>query len=224
MRVVNRLVMACVAAAVGLAAPAAWASVSPNLVKNPSFEEHSASSRQYNMDNATATATIDYFTAFGHGGGASDGEIDLTVGSSYFGTPEHGNSFVTLHTSTSSSGNQDAFAIELIESLVVGHVYELSFFAHCGPDGSRGVEAGISTSATGFGTQIFSASAYSNQKSVWTQLSGQFTATIPATHLTFQSAYSGNSQASLDNVRLELVPEPASIILLLGASLLLLRR
>jgi hypothetical protein len=192
------------------------------LVRNRSFENNTASGTTFNMSNAQATATIADLTAFG-----TSEEIDLSMAGNHFGDPQDGDWFVSLHTRADFvGGDQDALSLLLESPLTTGADYRLSFYV-TGINGDLpGLDVGVSTSSTAFGTQIFATNAYPAAINSWTHHTTIFTATTAATHLTMRSAFPSDSLASVDNFSLTLVPEPAAATLaaLAGAAIMARRR
>ena len=179
-----------------------------NLILNGDFENNTASATIFNMRNTTFNATIFDATAFG-----SSQEIDLVTGTRFGIAPQSGNWKLGLHQNTSFPTNVDAFSFDLSGSIVSGRAYALQFFA--AGLASRGfsplgpVEIGLSSSATSFGTQIFSGTPTSTTS--WTQFDHAFVAPVNAMFLTVRSGTLANGYAFVDNFTLIL--EPAGLTL-----------
>src|SRR5205085_2587111 len=116
-------------------------------------------------------------------------------------------------------------SLTLASPAVVGQTYRLQFAAESDNQLSTIlgiIEIGISTSATAFGTQIFSANPAAGD---WTLYDQTFIAPISGQYLTVSSDPNHAGWTHVDNFQLELVPEPAGwAILGLVAALLAWRR
>ena len=181
-----------------------------NLVLNGDFETNSASSTQFNLDNAAFNALVSNVTAFGNAQ-----EIDLITGTDFGLAPQSGTWKLGIHTQFRPLLSFDAFAMALSAPLVVGGAYDLSFWAAESPDvGELGiVEVGISNSASTFGTLVFSGLP----GQTWTNFTQTFVAPSAATFLTVRNALIRGIYNSVDNFSLtesQGVPEPATLALL----------
>ena len=179
-----------------------------NAILNGDFETNTASGTLFNMSNASFSSVVSSATAFG---GAQ--EIDLVTGAGFGITPQSGSWKLGIHTQT--SGIFDAFSLTLSSALVSGNSYALQFFVAQYSGYSSSVDIGVSSSATGFGTLLFSASGLN--PNAWTQINQTFTAPINATFLTVRSGQPNGVYSFVDNFSLDsanVVPEPASLALL----------
>src|SRR2546421_3599977 len=130
-------------------------SAQADLILNGNFENNTAGATMFNMSNATYNATVANSTAFG-----TAQEIDLITGTDFGIAPQSGKWKLGIHTQVNPA-NFDAFSLTLASPLVTGDLYDLSFYATNSPTGFQNagpgpVEIGLSTSATSFGTLIFS--------------------------------------------------------------------
>ena len=201
-----------IALVAGIAIAALFVSTSAeatSILLNGNFENNTAGSTQFNMSNATFTATVANATAFG-----TAQEIDLITSTDFGITPQSGNWKLGLHTQV--GGPQDAFSFSLSSAVVGGTSYTLSFFGALlagQPPGT--IEVGISTSASSFGTLVYSATPFFTSQ--WQQLGNVFVAPSNASFLTVRtSAFEGYS--FVDNFTLDpastAVPEPGTMTLL----------
>src|SRR5215208_2980775 len=127
-----------------------------SIILNGDVEDNTSSSSEFNLSNANFNAIVADATAFGTGD-----EIDLVTGTDFGIAPESGDWKLGLHTS-SLSGFFDAFSFDLSSAIVAGTSYDLELFAALHPDRPTGtVEIGVSSSATAFGTLVFSATPLS---------------------------------------------------------------
>jgi hypothetical protein len=185
-----------VAAAICLSSLPVPQSVSAaNLVLNPSFETNIASTTTFNMSNAHLTATVSNVTGFG-----VNQEVDLTKlgGNAFFGVPEDGDWFLSLHTLTTGA-DRDAISILLSSPLVAGTLYDLFLYATGREGDQKGVDIGVSTASTAFGSSVFSSTSYNGNVSAWTQLTTTFSSPINATYLTVMSGTTSDALVSIDN-------------------------
>ncbi len=188
-----------------------------NLIINGDIEDNTAFGSTFNMTNAIFNTKVANATAFG-----TSEEIDLVTGSGYGIAPQSGDWKLGLHQAATT--NVDAFSLDLSSPVISGNTYALQFFAAglatttTYPFGS--VEIGLSSSATNFGTLIFSGAPTSIE--VWTQFDHGFVAPVNASFLTVRNATETDMYAFVDNF--SLIPEPATVALLGFGSLTLLRR
>jgi hypothetical protein len=184
-----------------------------NLIPNGDFETNTAIAPSYNVPNASLNALLSNVTAFGPAS-----EIDLVSRTSFGIAPRSGTWKIGMNSQLGTPN--DALAFALSSSVLSGSTYDLQIFlagqalTTLGP-----VEVGLSSSATSFGTLVYSASPTS--LTAWSQFDTTFTAGTSASFLTLRTGSSPDLIHSfVDNVSLELVPEP-STGLLVGLSLLL---
>jgi len=180
---------------------------------NGDFENNSAGGTTFNMTNATFNATMSDMTAFG-----GSEEIDLVTGTDFGIAPQSGDWKLGLHQRTNDPANVDAFSFDLSSSIVSGYAYDLQFYT-AGLDGKAlgAVEIGLSSSATDFGTLIFSGTAASAD--AWTQFDYNFVASINADFLTVRVDTLTDMYAFVDNFSLNTAPAvvPAPGAFLLGS-------
>lgn len=181
-----------------------------NLISNGDFETNTASVTLFNMSNASFSATVSAATGFGDAE-----EIDLITGTDFGIAPQSGSWKLGIH--TQAGGPFDAFSLTLSSALVSGNSYALRFFAAQFPAFASSVDIGVSSSATAFGTLLFSASGLSSD--AWTQIDQTFSAPINASFLTVRSGlpvtvYSFVDNFSLDSAGVSAVPEPGTLGLL----------
>jgi hypothetical protein len=183
--------------------------IGANLILNGDFENNTASATMFNMQNALFTSTVAAATAFG-----TADEIDLITGSPFGLPPVSGNWKVAIH--RSSSGNNDAFSLDLSAPVVAGQSYVLDFFAQrvtTFDAGVGAVQVGISGDATAFGTLLFSGVADTTS---WTHFTFAFLAPVNGQFLTVQiDPDAAPTWAHLDNFSLTAVPEPTALALLM---------
>jgi hypothetical protein len=186
------------------------------MVVNGSFEDNSAVHTEWNLLNAPFSSLLTGVTAFG----AREG-IDLqTIGSGWGSAPQDGNWKVSP--ASDFGGTSEAFTMDLTGPLTKGRSYNLSFYIEpllTGAFQDGTVLIGLSTSATSFGTQIFSATA---RASGWTLESTTFLAPNSGSFLSVLVTNDVNSWVGLDNFTLEssaAVPVPAAVWLF-GSALL----
>ncbi|MBI5708498.1 MAG: PEP-CTERM sorting domain-containing protein [Armatimonadetes bacterium] len=193
---------------------------SANMILNGDFESNSASGDMYNLSNGGFTSTMSNTTGYGSGG-----ELDIMTTSTYGFAPQSGSWKVGMATGIGT----DAFSFDLSGSILNGTSYTLSFYAAATTairPGTGPVDIGISTSATSFGTQVYTTGT-GISGSGWQYFTTTFTAGINASYLTVQCAPTGGdiSWIHVDNFSLTAVPEPGSLAVLgLGAFLLARRR
>jgi hypothetical protein len=174
-----------------------------NLVLNGDFENNSAASSIFNMSNSSFDAVVADATAFG-----TAEELDLVTGNDFGIPPQSGNWKVGLH--TQPIGTFDAFSLTLSSALVVGESYNLKFYAAADINFLSGVDVGLSTSATDFGTLHFIALPASVTD--WTEYNFSFVASSAATFLTVQSITPDEFYTFVDNFSLNsAVPEPSAL-------------
>ena len=182
-----------------------------NLIPNSSFETNTLMATAFNMNNADLTAAVDSVTGFG-----LSNEIDLVMGLGIDGiSAQDGDWRLRLHTKDDDDADMDAFSIALSSNLVIGQMYELSFYA-AGSSAPKDVAIGLSNDANSFGTNIFASSEYVQGR--WTQLTTMFTATDAWSFLTVKSGSTKDAIANVDNFVLEeaVVPIPAAALLFIS--------
>ncbi len=189
-----------------------------NLVLNGDFENNSAGSTQFNLQNTQFTSLMANATAFG-----SSSELDIVTSTDFGIAPQSGSWKVGLHQNTASPSNVDAFSLALDGGVTAGQSLNLSFYISALSGEPLGqLEFGLSNSPTDFGTQIFTGMATS--PTVWTHLTHDFTAPISASYLTISSLTSPDNYAFLDNVTLTPTLGSAAIVALGGLAIARRRR
>ncbi len=181
---------------IALAVASFATNASANLIINGDFEDNTAAGSLFNMTNADFTATVTGATGFG-----TSEEMDFVTGTSFGIAPQSGDWKVGMHSRDIDGPPFDAFSFALAGPLSVGETYDLSFWAagiSIDPFGL--VEIGLSTSATDFGTLVFSGSPLSFDS--WTELSSSFMASIAATFLTVRVGNPRDGFAFVDNFSL----------------------
>jgi hypothetical protein len=186
----------------------AFCVVSPagNLILNGDFDNNTAGTTQFNVSNAAFNGFMADATAFG-----TAQEIDIIKGTDYLIPPESGN--WKLGIATNFLGEYDAFSLSLSSALVAGNNYRLQFFGALEIAGFPSeVAIGVSSSATDFGTQIFSGTPTSPD--AWTQFDVAFQAPINASYITVLNlkGYTFVDNFSIDGT--SSTPEPSSLFLL----------
>lgn len=201
-----------------LAMASATAEAEP-IILNGSFENNTASSTMFNLNTLTFNATVADATAFG-----DPLEIDLVTGTAFGLAPQSGDWKLGLRTNPSTPGVADGFSLSLSTGLVGGLSYDLAFFGGLLDNSLFGtvpgpIEIGVSNSATGFGTLVFSGTP-TGALSSWTAFRATFIAPEDATFLTVRSGSVPNQYVFVDNFSLapttpvpEPVPEPTSLLL-----------
>ena len=183
-----------------------------NLVLNGGFETNTSSGCDFNKSNAGFTAAMANASGFGSGN-----EIDIMEGAC-LNAPgaQSGTTYVGIH--TFDSGHVDAFSLALSAPLAIGATYRLELYAR-GLNSVDDLEIGLSTSATDFGSLIYSTTANFGS---WQLKATDFLAAGGEAFLTFRAGTAGNDYVYLDTISLVQtatgVPEPAALGLLgLGA-------
>ena len=167
-----------------------------NLVLNGDFENHGSSGCDYNLTNADYTSKMDDSWGFG-----SANEIDIMEGACFGPLAYSGTTRVGLHTAN-ENGASDALSLELSSPLVAGNTYRLMFAAAAVTrfDPHEGsVEVGLSTSATSFGTHVYTGGAVAD---VWTLHDHSFVAPLAAGYVTIRQDNSLQSWSHVDSVAL----------------------
>lgn len=204
----------------GFLAILGFTSVQANLLTNGGFEINTAAGNMDNMSNATWNATVGNSTAYG-----GSNELDLYDASAAYGpTPCEGLWKAAMH-SQAGTALTDAFTLEFSSALTVGNTYKLSFCAVANDDFSSGpgaLDLGISTTAGTFGTGVYSTAVATG--TTWTLYSTTFVASIAATHLSVETAVGNSGWSHVDDFKVEVVPEPATMAALGVGALGLLRR
>ncbi len=177
-----------------------------NMILNGGFETNTAITTSPNVPNATLNTMISNFTAFGSGN-----EIDL-VTTGGFGIAPHGGDW-KIGMNSQVGAPYDALSLDLSSSISSGSSYDLQLFLAGESAGTLGpVEVGISSSATSFGTLVYSATPTSS--TAWDQFDFTFVAPNNATYLTFRTSSSPDLIYSfVDDISLVLVPEPSTALL-----------
>jgi hypothetical protein len=178
-----------------------------NMILNGDFETNTAIASSYNVPNSSLNTLVSNFTAFGTGN-----EIDLVTGTDFGIAPQSGSWKIGMNSQVGTPS--DAMAFALSSSVLSGSSYDLQIFLAGGDLATLGpVEIGLSSSATSFGTLVYSAAPTST--SAWSQFDTTFVAPTAASFLTLRTASSPDVIYSfVDNVSLELVPEPTTGLLL----------
>ena len=191
-----------------------------NLILNGSFEDNTAGGTVFNMSNVEFNATVASATAFGDAE-----EIDLMDSSSGFGlAPVHGDFKLGIHR-VSVEGGTDAFSFDLSSSIVAGTTYTIDFWADAETTfdpGTGPIEIGISSSATSFGTLVFTSGSLST--GTWSHFISDFVAPVSGDFLTVLPSTSEETWAHIDDFSLTIVPGPATAALLGLGGLLATRR
>lgn len=184
-----------------------------SLILNGSFEDNSAVGNVWSPTNAAFNALVKNVTAFGVREG-----IDIqTVGTPYGLAPIDGK--WKISPASDVGGTAEAFSMTLSGPLVVGQSYDLSFYIErlvSSPWDGGAVQIGLSTSATGFGTYLTSASA---PDSGWLHVATTFVAPNAGSYLSVRVTNEKSSWVGLDGFELNavpVVPEPQTYALLLA--------
>lgn len=191
-------------------------SAQASLVVNGSFEDNSTVGTAFNLSNASFSSMLTGVTAFG----AREGIDIQTIGSGFGLAPQDGDWKVSP--ASDIGGLSEAFTMDLTGPLTMGESYDLSFYIErlfSGPNDGGTVQIGLSTSATSFGTQIFSATA---PASGWLFESTTFLAPNAGSFLSVFVTNDTSSWVGLDNFTLDAsaaVPVPAAFWLF-GSALL----
>lgn len=167
-----------------------------NLLVNNDFENTSAGTTQLNPSNSEFNAFMTSVTAFGIREG-----IDIqTFGSGFGVAPQSGSWKVSP--ASDAGGDTEAFSFELTSPLVAGSSYDLSFYFErlaSGVFDGGVVEVGVSSSATAFGTLVYTSIPAVDG---WTLASTTFSSPISASHLTVRLTNATSSWVGLDNFSL----------------------
>jgi hypothetical protein len=182
--------------------------VSANTIINGDFENNTAAGTAFNLSNAQFNSTVADATAFGEAS-----EIDLINGNPYGLLPQSGNWKLAIH--RSSTGNNDTFTFNLSAPIVAGQTYTLDFYAQAVTvfdAGNGAVQVGVSSSATSFGSLVFSGVP---STAAWTHFSQDFVSPVNGSCLSVQTdPNAAPTWNHIDNFSLTPVPEPAALTLL----------
>ena len=191
---------------------------SASLIINGSFEINTAPGNWFNPINSDFNSVMSSVTAYGVRQG-----IDIqTIGSGWGQAPIDGN--FKISPASDQGGNVEEFSMTLSSPLVSGNRYDLSFYMEALNNNvfnGGHVEVGASTSATSFGTLVYTSP---NSSPGWTQYSTNFLAPGNSTYLTVRMGNDVSGWVGVDNFILNGVPEPTVMGLLGGAMVLLIRR
>jgi gliding motility-associated-like protein len=156
---------------------------------NGSFENSATTTNIINTTNANYTSVMNNSSAFG-----TFGNMDI-ITSCTWGCPTYGSWYVSL-----TGNGTDAISMELSQSLVSGNTYSFTFYDRkhqsyqCTP-----IQIGLSTSATAFGTLVWTASATATN-STWVQRTVTFVAPNNGSYITVkQSGGTTGFWAHIDN-------------------------
>ena len=133
---------------------------------NGNFETNTSTTCSYNLNNPTFTSAMSNMYSFGS---SAQGDIQ-TFGC--YGDPQNGSWCVGV--GTTSSGGYDAMGIELSSSLIVGNLYELTFWAMPNTSFNPVVDSlqiGLSTNNNSMGTIIYTVMTTGT---AWQQYTVQF--------------------------------------------------
>jgi hypothetical protein len=165
-----------------------WTARSQSFL-NGSFENSATTTNIINTTNANYTSVMNNSSAFG-----TFGNMDI-ITSCTWGCPTYGSWYVSL-----TGNGTDAISMELSQSLVSGNTYSFTFYDRkhqsyqCTP-----IQIGLSTSATAFGTLVWTASATATN-STWVQRTVTFVAPNNGSYITVkQSGGTTGFWAHIDN-------------------------
>ena len=198
------LAISCVAMALWIPAGAARA----NLIVNGGFETNSATASVFNPSNVLFNSTMSSVTAYG----AREGIDIQTTGSGFGAAPQSGNWKVSP--AADLGGLIEEFSMDLSGPVIAGLSYTLEFYIERlvnGPFDGGSVDIGLSSSATSFGTSVFTSAS---STAGWTLESTTFVASANADFLTVRADTTGNRWVGLDTFSLTQVPEPSTALLL----------
>ena len=186
-----------------------------NLVINGDFEVNSATSCEWNVENAQFAAEFPNCIAFGAvPNGSTNGETDvMTAGSCGWGLPAP-SGLTKIGIAGHAGGYMDKISMKLSSPLQVGAVYHMSFSAMAvmspGTDPAGGpVDFGLSTSATDFGTLL---GWVTPNFASWSTWSFDFTAPVAATYLTIRGGYWEVTWNHVDDFSVVPADSPWSIV------------
>ncbi len=207
-----------IAAGIVLIASLSAGASAVNIVQNGDFEDNSAGTTQFNVNNGV-------FGVFMAGGAAFGGsnELDI-VTSTDFGIEAYSGKWkVGLHQNTGNDSNRDEFSLTLTQAVTAGQAIKVSF-ATVGLPGSPigGIEIGLSNNASDFGTLIFGGN--SGTSTAWKVFTFEGVAPADGSFLTVRNSLERDVYAFVDAVSLEVVPAPASLGAVVGGAALLGRR
>jgi|CXWL01.1.fsa_nt_gi hypothetical protein len=174
---------------------------SANLVFNGSFENNTATTTMYNLTNAQANATINDVRSIG-----IPGSLDLMQDSSNnYGSPAaHGQWKVGMT-------DNDRISLLMSETLVVGHLYNLTFFAQAVRDFNAGtgpIYIGLGD-INGLNYEFYSTGNNINSTG-WQSFSVEFVALYAATRVYVRST--GGTWSHIDDINVSnVVPEPGTL-------------
>jgi choice-of-anchor C domain-containing protein len=174
-------------------------SVQANIITNGSFESGTYSGAPYDTLGTGSTAITDWTV--------SSGDIDWIY---TYWTPSDGVRSLDLNGNTVGG-----ISITSGFSTTTGQQYLLLFDLAGNPDGPPS-NKNLTVSVGDVVNQpfLFNTSSKTHNNMGWITESLLFNATGPTTFLTFTSTTNGNYGPALDNVRIDPVPEPSSLLFL----------
>lgn len=212
----------CITIAIGMAALGQFAAIgnAQNLILNGSFEHNSVGGTVYNMNNTMFNTAMERVTAYGQ-----SNEIDVMDPSAIYGLPPVDGTYkLGLHRRSNGAGT-DAFAFDIVGSIVAGTTYNIEFWAQAVTDFSIGlspVEIGISASPLEFGTLAFTSGPLIAGD--WRRYSGNFVAPVNGAYLTVSVFDGEETWAHVDHFTLTVIPAPAACVVLVVGGLFSTRR
>jgi hypothetical protein len=154
-----------------------------NLILNGDFENNYFYVRgcHFNLSNTTVSNAMVNVKAFGRAN-----EIDVmndSTSCSYAGPPQSGITKLAIVGRPDGQGG-DEIAFDISPPVAFGNAYTVTFYAWCGVTSNPNigaVEIGLSSSASAFGTSVFSGVPATNG---WTLLTTTFIAPVNAAFMT----------------------------------------
>lgn len=171
---------------------------------NGSFETTKVAICSFNKSNQDINALLDHCFAFGKGQ-----EIDLQNKSCGLDAPIEGNWFISL--STSDIGQSDGIALELIEPLVEGRSYTITFFERADisyVSTTDELQVGLAVAPGAPSLILESIVPDIRQAGFWQQKTITFTAAINAKYITFANKGTQLGWTCIDNVQLSPTRSP----------------
>ncbi len=162
------------------------------LILNGDFEKNNGVC-QLNIKNLVFDSSMYNCTGFG-----SASQIDIINSSCGYGAAKSGSWF--LGVAIDDSGRNDAFSMTLASPLIVGHIYELSFYARSfAPYATNPVAIGVSKDSVSFGTKLYISSMPID---TWTKYSFSFTDSDTYKYITLEVVGTSYSWTHVDNFKL----------------------
>ncbi|MBL0343343.1 MAG: T9SS type A sorting domain-containing protein [Bacteroidetes bacterium] len=167
---------------------------------NGDFENNSASSCEFNLQNSVYSNRMNNSWGFG-----SNDELDIQTNTCGLVNPPSNDWFVSL--SKNPNGTYDELSLELSANLILGNTYEISYFefaANIFNNSNIPLQLGLSTDSLNFGQVIYNSLPIIN---TWTQRTFSFIAPNNGKYITVRIDSAGFLKAYnlIDNIQLTTV-------------------